>query len=44
MDYKTPNIDRIANECMMLTDDYAEQSCKAGRLSFFWDRVFFVRA
>ncbi|MEO1886949.1 MAG: hypothetical protein ABGX72_06220 [Methyloprofundus sp.] len=24
MDYKTPNIDRIANECMMLTDDYAE--------------------
>ena len=32
--YKTPNIDRIANEGMMFTDYYAEQSCTAGRSSF----------
>jgi arylsulfatase A-like enzyme len=34
MGYKTPNIDRIANEGMMFTDYYAEQSCTAGRSSF----------
>ena len=34
MGYKTPNIDRIANEGMMFTDYYAEQSCTAGRASF----------
>jgi arylsulfatase A-like enzyme len=34
MGYKTPNIDRLANEGMMFTDYYAEQSCTAGRASF----------
>jgi arylsulfatase len=34
MGYKTPNIDRVAREGMMLTDSYAEQSCTAGRASF----------
>ena len=29
--YQTPNLDRIANEGMMFTDYYAEQSCTAGR-------------
>jgi len=32
--YQTPNIDRVANEGMMFTDYYAEQSCTAGRSSF----------
>ena len=30
MGYKTPNIDRIANEGMLFTDYYAENSCTAG--------------
>lgn len=34
MGYRTPNIDRIANEGMIFTDYYAEQSCTAGRSSF----------
>lgn len=34
MGYRTPNIDRIANEGMLFTDCYAEQSCTAGRASF----------
>lgn len=34
MGYKTPNIDRIADEGIMFTDYYAEQSCTAGRASF----------
>ena len=34
MGYSTPNIDRIANEGMIFTDSYAEQSCTAGRASF----------
>jgi arylsulfatase A-like enzyme len=34
MGYKTPNIDRIAEEGMMFTDSYGEQSCTAGRASF----------
>jgi arylsulfatase len=34
MGYKTPNIDRIANEGILFTDYYAEQSCTAGRASF----------
>src|SRR5882672_11347481 len=34
MGYHTPNIDRIANEGMMFTDAYGEQSCTAGRSSF----------
>ncbi|MGA7458229.1 MAG: sulfatase-like hydrolase/transferase, partial [Methyloceanibacter sp.] len=34
MGYRTPNIDRIANEGMIFTDYYGEQSCTAGRSSF----------
>ena len=34
MGYKTPNIDRIAEEGMKFTDYYGEQSCTAGRSSF----------
>ena len=34
MGYRTPNIDRIAQEGMRFTDFYAEQSCTAGRSSF----------
>jgi arylsulfatase A-like enzyme len=32
--YKTPNIDRLANEGTMFTDYYAENSCTAGRATF----------
>jgi arylsulfatase A-like enzyme len=32
--YTTPNIDRIANEGMLFTDYYAENSCTAGRATF----------
>lgn len=32
--YRTPNIDRVANEGMLFTDYYAEQSCTAGRSTF----------
>jgi len=31
MGYRTPNIDRIANEGTLLTDHYGQQSCIAGR-------------
>jgi arylsulfatase len=34
MGYTTPNIDRIANEGMLFTDSYGEQSCTAGRSAF----------
>lgn len=34
MGYKTPNIDRIANEGIAFTDYYAQQSCTAGRAAF----------
>ena len=34
MGYRTPNIDRIANEGAICTDYYGEQSCTAGRSSF----------
>ncbi len=34
MGYKTPNIDRLAQEGTMFTDYYAEQSCTAGRSAF----------
>ena len=34
MGYETPNIDRIANEGMIFTHAYGEQSCTAGRASF----------
>ncbi len=34
MGYRTPNIDRVANEGALFTDYYAQQSCTAGRASF----------
>src|SRR3954452_24595824 len=34
MGYRTPNIDRIADEGMRFTDSYGEQRCTAGRASF----------
>jgi arylsulfatase A-like enzyme len=34
MGYRTPNIDRIADEGTRFTDSYGEQSCTAGRSSF----------
>ena len=39
MGYQTPNIDRIANEGVMFTDYYAEQSCTAGRSTFITGQV-----
>ena len=34
MGYRTPNIDRIANEGAVFTDHYAHPSCTAGRAAF----------
>jgi arylsulfatase A-like enzyme len=34
MGYKTPNIDRVANEGIAFTDWYGQQSCTAGRAAF----------
>ena len=34
MGYRTPNIDRIADEGIRFTDYYGEQSCTAGRAAF----------
>ena len=34
MGYKTPNIDRIANEGIIFTDAYGGNSCTAGRSTF----------
>jgi arylsulfatase A-like enzyme len=34
MGYRTPSIDRIANEGALFTDYYAQQSCTAGRAAF----------
>jgi arylsulfatase A-like enzyme len=34
MGYRTPNIDRIADEGAILTDYYGQQSCTAGRAAF----------
>jgi arylsulfatase len=34
MGYRTPNIDRIANEGMRFLDYYGDQSCTAGRSTF----------
>ncbi len=41
MGYQTPNIDRIANEGILFTDYYAEQSCTAGRASFMLGQSVF---
>src|SRR5712692_7103818 len=34
MGYRTPNIDRVAEEGVVFTDYYAQQSCTAGRACF----------
>jgi arylsulfatase len=34
MGFRTPNIDRVANEGVAFTDYYAQQSCTAGRAAF----------
>ena len=39
--YQTPNIDRIADEGMIFTDYYGEQSCTAGRSSFITGQSVF---
>jgi arylsulfatase len=39
MGYRTPNIDRIANEGVSFTDYYAQQSCTAGRAAFIGGNV-----
>ncbi|MFM8330399.1 MAG: arylsulfatase [Candidatus Methylumidiphilus sp.] len=41
MGYKTPNIDRVANEGVIFTDYYAEQSCTAGRSAFITGQSVF---
>jgi NADPH:quinone reductase-like Zn-dependent oxidoreductase len=41
MGYKTPNIDRIAEEGMTFTDYYGEQSCTAGRSAFIMGQSVF---
>lgn len=41
MGYRTPNIDRVANEGVMFTDYYAEQSCTAGRAAFITGQSVF---
>ena len=39
--YRTPNIDRVANEGMIFTDYYGEQSCTAGRSSYIMGQSVF---
>ena len=41
MGYRTPNIDRIADEGMRFTDYYGEQSCTAGRAAFITGQSVF---
>jgi arylsulfatase len=41
MGYKTPNLDRIANEGVLFTDYYGEQSCTAGRSTFITGQSVF---
>ena len=41
MGYRTPNIDRVANEGITFTDYYAEQSCTAGRSAFITGQSVF---
>jgi arylsulfatase A-like enzyme len=41
MGYRTPNIDRVANEGIIFTDYYAEQSCTAGRSAFITGQSVF---
>jgi arylsulfatase len=41
MGFRTPNIDRLADEGMLLTDYYGEQSCAAGRAAFITGQSVF---
>ena len=41
MGYRTPNIDRIADQGMRFTDAYGEQSCTAGRSAFITGQSVF---
>src|SRR4029077_16171378 len=41
MGFRTPHIDRIAQEGMLFTDYYAEQSCTAGRAAFLTGQSVF---
>ena len=41
MGYRTPNIDRIADEGIRFTDYYGEQSCTAGRSAFITGQSVF---
>jgi arylsulfatase A-like enzyme len=41
MGYRTPNIDRIAEEGVLFTDSYGEQSCTAGRSAFITGQSVF---
>ncbi|MCB2186501.1 MAG: arylsulfatase [Deltaproteobacteria bacterium] len=41
MGYRTPNIDRVAQEGMIFTDYYGEQSCTAGRSAFITGQSVF---
>jgi arylsulfatase len=41
MGYRTPNIDRLADEGTRFTDSYGEQSCTAGRSSFITGQSVF---
>jgi len=41
MGYRTPNIDRVANEGVRFTDYYGEQSCTAGRSAFLTGQSVF---
>ncbi|MEV0458600.1 sulfatase-like hydrolase/transferase [Catellatospora methionotrophica] len=41
MGYRTPNIDRIADEGIRFTDYYGEQSCTAGRAAFLTGQSVF---
>jgi arylsulfatase A-like enzyme len=41
MGFRTPNIDRIAREGVIMTDYYGEQSCTAGRAAFITGQSVF---
>ncbi|MDI1459730.1 arylsulfatase [Catellatospora sp. KI3] len=41
MGYRTPNIDRLADEGVRFTDYYGEQSCTAGRAAFITGQSVF---
>ncbi|GHJ50066.1 arylsulfatase [Catellatospora sp. TT07R-123] len=41
MGYRTPNIDRLADEGVRFTDYYGEQSCTAGRAAFLTGQSVF---